>query len=114
MPELVLTALVTSFVSATIGAIVAAVVSRIKTAKSAHVHADEKEKALQAARDKALRTLLRNELVQMHREWVEEKGCITLEALEYAEDTYTTYHDLGGNGSGTKLWHDIKALPIKE
>lgn len=114
MPELVTTAIVTSFISAAIGAAVGAVVSRIKTAKSAHDHADEKEKAMQAARDKALRTLLRNELVQMHRYWVEEKGYITLEALEYAEDTYTTYHDLGGNGSGTKLWLDLKALPIKE
>lgn len=62
--------------------------------------------------DKSDRVLLRNELVQMHREWFEEKGYITLEALEYAENTYEVYHELKGNGSGTKLWEDLKVLPV--
>lgn len=62
--------------------------------------------------DKADRVLLRNELVRMHREYAEEKGHISLEALEYAQNTYDTYHELGGNGSGTKLWEDIRALPV--
>jgi hypothetical protein len=44
---------------------------------------------------------------------VEESGTITLEALEYAENTYETYTSLGGNGSGTKLWEEIRALPVK-
>lgn len=64
--------------------------------------------------DKANRLLLRNELVSAHREWVEEKGYITLEALEYVDETYACYHDRGGNGSGTRLWEDIHALPIRE
>ena len=64
--------------------------------------------------DKANRLLLRNELVSAHREWVEEKGYITLEALEYVDETYTCYHDRGGNGSGTRLWEDIHNLPIRE
>lgn len=63
--------------------------------------------------DRADRVLLRNELVRMHREWVEVEGEITLEALEYAENTFSTYHELGGNGSGTKLWEDIRALPVR-
>ncbi len=63
--------------------------------------------------DRSDRVLLRNELVRMHRDWVEEKGYITLEALEYAQNTYEAYNELRGNGSGTKLWHDIKALPVK-
>ena len=63
--------------------------------------------------DKSDRVLLRNELVSMHREWVEEKGYITLEPLEYAKNTYEVYHELKGNGSGTKLWKDIQALPVR-
>lgn len=62
--------------------------------------------------DKSDRVLLRNELVRMHRDWFEERGYITLEALEYAENTYEVYHELKGNGSGTKLWEDLKVLPI--
>lgn len=60
-----------------------------------------------------MRTLLRNELVAAHREWYEEKGYITLEALEFCHQTYEAYHGLGGNGSGDKLFEDIKTLPVK-
>lgn len=60
-----------------------------------------------------MRTLLRNELVAAHREWYEEKGYITLEALEFCQQTYEAYHGLGGNGSGDKLFKDIKTLPVK-
>ena len=60
------------------------------------------------------RTLLRNELVSAHREWVEDKGYITLEALEFIDETYKEYHSKGGNNSGTRLWEDIHSLPIRE
>ena len=93
-------------------------------ATNARVHRKEREQEEREWRDalisrldrgdKADRVLLRNELVRMHREYAEERGCITLEALEYAQNTYETYHELGGNGSGTKLFEDIRALPIKE
>lgn len=74
--------------------------------------AEEAEK--REAERMALRALLRNELVRMHREWVEQKGYITLEALEYARQTYEAYHAIGGNGTGTKLFEDMEALQIKE
>lgn len=59
-------------------------------------------------------TLLRNELVSAHRRWYEERGYITLEALEFIDETYDEYHSKGGNSSGTRLWEDIHNLPIKE
>ncbi|SEO92412.1 hypothetical protein [Denitrobacterium detoxificans] len=74
----------------------------------------EKEAEKREAERMALRALLRNELVRMHREWVEQKGYITLEALEYARQTYEAYHAIGGNGTGTKLFEDMEALQIKE
>ena len=64
--------------------------------------------------DKTDRTLLRNELVANHRIWVEEKGYITLEALEYIDETYEEYSAKGGNSSGTKLWKDMHDLPLRE
>lgn len=76
---------------------------------------NEKEQAkLIANMAEGVRTLLRNELVSAHREWVEEKGYITLEALEYMKRTFESYHALKGNGSGDKLWEDLKALPVKD
>lgn len=60
------------------------------------------------------RSLLRSELVGLHRKWVERSGYITLEAKEYASRTYADYHALGGNGVGTKLYEDLMALPLRE
>lgn len=60
------------------------------------------------------RAMLRSDLVRGHREWVEEKGYITLEALEVLSKTHEAYNKVGGNDTGDKLWQDINALPIDE
>ena len=66
------------------------------------------------AQQDGIRTLLRNELVRLHRDLVEAQGWCTLEDKEYAERTYIAYHELRGNGTGTVLYEDIMALPIKD
>lgn len=60
------------------------------------------------------RAMLRSDLVRAHREWVEEKGYITLEALEVVSKTHEAYNRVHGNDTGDKLWEDIRALPIDE
>lgn len=60
------------------------------------------------------RSLLRNELVKMHREWVEQKGYITLEALEYADRIHDAYNAVDGNETGDQLWKDLHSLPLEE
>lgn len=64
--------------------------------------------------EKTDRAMLRSDLVRGHREWVEEKGYITLEALEVLSKTHEAYNEVGGNDTGDKLWLEIKALPINE
>ena len=64
--------------------------------------------------DETDRAMLRSDLVRGHREWVEEKGYITLEALEVLSKTHEAYNRVGGNDTGDKLWNDISALPINE
>lgn len=95
------------FVSAVVSAVVALAFNRIIRKSVDGIDG-------QRAMYEGVKTLLRNELVEAHREYVEEQGYIKLEALEYVEDTYRCYHNMRGNGSGTKLWEDIKALPIKD
>lgn len=95
------------FLSAVVSAVVALVFNRIIRRS---VDGIDGQKAMY----EGVKTLLRNELVDAHREYVQERGEISLEALEYVEDTYRCYHAMKGNGSGTKLWEDIKALPIKD
>ena len=60
------------------------------------------------------RTLLRNELVKFHREWVEHKGYITLEALEYVDKVHEAYNKVYGNDTGDQIWRDLHNLPIRE
>lgn len=74
----------------------------------------KEERANAKAMQSGMRTLLRNELVKSHRELVEGKGHCTLADKEYAERTYSSYHDLDGNGTGTSMYEDIMALPIEE
>ena len=64
--------------------------------------------------DQADRAMLRTELVRGHREWVEERGYITLEALEVFKRVHKAYNAVGGNDIGDLLWEDIAALPIEE
>lgn len=68
----------------------------------------------EAARDRAmetgLRTLLRAELLEIHAKYVPQ-GCIPLAVMEEADRVYQAYHSLGGNGTGTKIYQEIKALP---
>lgn len=68
----------------------------------------------EAARDRAmetgLRTLLRAELLEIHAKYV-PLGYIPLEVMEEADRVYQAYHSLGGNGTGTKIYEELKALP---
>lgn len=40
------------------------------------------------------------------------RGGITTDALHNLEHLYKSYHELGGNGTGTNLYERAKALPI--
>ena len=68
----------------------------------------------EAARDRAveagLRTLLRAELLEIHANYVPLR-CIPLDVMEEADRVYQAYHSLGGNGAGTKIYEELKALP---
>lgn len=68
----------------------------------------------EAARDRAmetgLRTLLRAELLEIHAKYV-PLVYIPLEVMEEADRVYQAYHSLGGNGTGTKIYEELKALP---
>ena len=43
-----------------------------------------------------------------------KEGYIDTAALKNLEYLYSSYHALGGNGTGTELYTRAKGLPIKE
>ena len=69
-----------------------------------------KEEARAQAMETGLRTLLRAELLEIHAKYV-PLGYIPVAAMEETDRVYKAYHSLGGNGAGTKLYEEIKALP---
>ena len=69
-----------------------------------------KEEARDQAMETGLRTLLRAELLEIHAKYV-PLGYIPVAVMEEADRVYKAYHSLGGNGTGTKIYEEIKALP---
>ena len=69
-----------------------------------------KEEARAQAMETGLRTLLRAELLEIHAKYV-PLGYIPVAAMEETDRVYKAYHSLGGNGAGTKLYEELKALP---
>ncbi len=51
-------------------------------------------------------------LQRYHFEYTTQ-GFVTSDQFGVFEEIYESYHALGGNGRGTHMWEDIKALPIR-
>lgn len=57
-------------------------------------------------------TLLRIEIIRDYNKWM-ELGYCPIWAKENVDDMYEKYHELGGNGVGTRLHDEIMALPTE-
>ena len=61
----------------------------------------------------ALRMLLHDRLYQGCRYYI-KAGKIDVDGLENMTGIYKSYHNLGGNGTGTALYERASKLPITE
>lgn len=76
-------------------------------------HAREAEaERRQSARDAALLCLLRSYLESMHARYVVDGAPCPVAAKDAARDAYAAYHELGGNGTGTHLYEEIREAPV--
>lgn len=66
-----------------------------------------------SASARALKALLRAEIRERHRHYV-ERGWITTHELDEFIDMYNAYKELGGNGTVEKMYQTVISLPIKE
>ena len=57
--------------------------------------------------------ILHDRLFQAGRYYI-GKNQITFDELKNVEYLYESYHNLGGNGTGTEIWERVKNLPIKK
>ena len=94
---------VSEAVSALIGALVAGVIVRMKsTARSA-------SKDSRAMHD-GMRVLMRKEVVDAYDKYVHLGHKLTVERRSEVDQAYNVYHALGGNGTITALYEEIKEL----
>ena len=92
---IIITAVISTSVSATITAL-------IGNLKSSH----KKTKAIQDG----LQSLLRAEIIRQHEKYTERGDC-PIYAKDALRREYESYHALGGNGVITDLYNDILSLP---
>ena len=67
----------------------------------------------QRATEMGIQALLRDRLVVAYYHY-KEKEYITLHGLEAIESMYQEYHNLGGNGTVTKLVNDMRKMEVRD
>lgn len=67
----------------------------------------DKRKTHDDAMEMGMRALLRQQLIDYHRDYVVSGGPCPVRIKEQATSVYQAYHSLGGNGTGTQLWEEI-------
>lgn len=68
--------------------------------------------ARQLAMERGTRALLKTELCRIHREST-TRGGLSYDDESLAEEIYSAYHSLGGNGQGTTMINDIRKMMMK-
>lgn len=66
------------------------------------------------AMEQGMRALLRQQLIDYHRDYVVSGHACPVRVKEQATSVYAAYHDLGGNGTGTKLYQEIMNTHVEE
>ena len=67
----------------------------------------------QKATEMGVRALLRDRLVTAYYKYT-TREYISLHGLEAVESMYKEYHNLGGNGTVTKLVNDMRAMEVRD
>lgn len=65
----------------------------------------------QRATELGIQALLRDRILRAYYHY-QERGTITLHGLENVNKLYEQYHNLGGNGTVTKLVNDLREMEV--
>lgn len=95
-----ITAIISSLASAIVASLIASSKSRIK-----------KEKQMMDALNTGMRALLWRELNDVYCEGIHDGG-MTPDERHNLENVYNAYHQIGGNGTGTRIYDEAMKLPV--
>ena len=72
----------------------------------------QKSKRESNAQRIGMRAILRDRIIQSYNHYI-EKGFCPIYARENVSNMYEAYHNLGGNGTVTSLYHKLQELPTE-
>ena len=72
----------------------------------------KRKKKKKTPEQKAMIVLLRRELRELYNE-IKANNYVTIDELEEFDEIYEVYHDLGGNGRGTKMYDYVHNMKMK-
>ena len=82
--------------------------------KEAETERWQKEQQTESKATRMLMIALAHDRILQGYRYYRRQGGISTQDLETIEKLYTAYHALGGNGTVTRVYEKILALPIKE
>ena len=71
------------------------------------------DKAKDRAMQQGMMALLRQQLINYHKEYVASGKPCPVRIKEQATAVHDAYAALGGNGTGTQLWHEIMEAHVE-
>ena len=71
------------------------------------------DKAYEKAMRDGMLALLRQQLINYHKEYVAGGKACPVRIKEQATAVHDAYAALGGNGTGTQLWHEIMEAHVE-
>lgn len=74
---------------------------------------EQRQKLMQEANNKGTEALLRDRLFAAYNHYY-ERGWITVHGLESVNRMYEAYHNLGGNGTVSRLVEQLRELPVRD
>lgn len=84
-----------------------------KMAKAVEQAQEKAKSEHDRAMEDGLRALLRQQLIDYHRDYVASGKPCPVRIKEQATAVHDAYAALGGNGTGTQLWHEIMEAHVE-
>lgn len=98
--------------SAIVVALIEARASRERRNEKEQREKDQKERERINDIESGVKCLLRDRIIERYNHYMEQES-IPIYGMENVSDMYEAYHDLGGNGTITKLVEELEKLPSK-
>lgn len=97
-----------------LSALVGSLITKVRAMEQRDRERDEEAERVAKAQQRGMVALLRAQLIDMHERYVESGDPCPVSVKEQATSIYQPYHELGGNGTGTRLYDEIMEAHVNQ